>query len=379
MKTGRSAHTSASLKQMKRKKYCLSLVLVCWLAQLSVSASVAQTARIKIGVSTALTGGAANNGQDIRDVVLYAGDKIAHGKYELLFEDDKCSGKEAVSVAHKFAHFDKVAAVIGFACSGAALAAAPIYEQAQIPVIVTCGSAPGIAKSGKYIFRTTADDAQSAKTLYAYAQSRHKTLGILSEETEYAQRMRSGFAEANAVNKLRLVMESYPPGTYDFKSIFVRMRAANPDGLFLNPQSEDSLGVMVKQLGELNWSLPLYGAYWPASPSFLDAVKEKANGIIFVDTPALDHILTKEGKTIFADYTKKYGQMRSTESVFATTYEAFRVIHEAIESGKDKKDYLERTIFQGVFGPYRFDEDGEIEGLSISLKEIIDGKVVTIQ
>lgn len=364
---------------MKQKTLSLVIVLFLSFVWLSPSPSGAQTERIKIGVSTALTGGAANNGQDIRDVMLFANERIAKNRYELVVEDDKCSGKEAAGIAHKFAHVDKVAAVIGFACSGAALAAAPVYEQAKIPVIVTCGSAPGVPKSGEYIFRTTVDDAQSAKALYTYAQARHKTVGILSEDTEYAQRLRDAFVQENSGGKLRLVLDSYPPGTYDFKSVLMRMRGARPEALFLNPQSEDTLAIMVRQLSELNWPLPLYGAYWPASPAFLSAVQTHADGIIFSDTPDLANVLTEEGNSVYADYRKQYGPMRSTEAVFITTYEAFRAVDQALKSGKDPRQYLQETSFQGLFGPFRFDENREIVGLSISLKKIVNGKPVTIR
>lgn len=76
--------------------------------------------RIKIGVSLPLTGGAAIEGVDVHALLLFANKHFADDVYELIFEDDKCSEKDAVSVAQKFADVDKVSYVLGFVCSGTA-------------------------------------------------------------------------------------------------------------------------------------------------------------------------------------------------------------------------------------------------------------------
>ena len=42
------------------------------------------------------------------------------------------------------------------------------------------------------------------------------------------------------------------------------------------------------------------------------------------------------------------------------------------------KDYLFQTKFQGIFGDYSFDRNGDIRGLSFVVKTIVDGKVVPL-
>ena len=42
--------------------------------------------KIKIGVSTALTGAAATYGQDIRNALLFANERFADGRYDFVFE-----------------------------------------------------------------------------------------------------------------------------------------------------------------------------------------------------------------------------------------------------------------------------------------------------
>jgi len=124
------------------------VILAAAFMLLAVGACTVRADTIKLGVSSALSGDAATYGLDIKDALLFANQKYGDGRYEFVFEDDRCSGRDAVSVAHKLIDIDKVDAVLGFACSGAALAALPIYEKAHIPVMVTTASSPKIRDAG---------------------------------------------------------------------------------------------------------------------------------------------------------------------------------------------------------------------------------------
>jgi hypothetical protein len=42
-------------------------------------------------------------------------------------------------------------------------------------------------------------------------------------------------------------------------------------------------------------------------------------------------------------------------------------------------DYLSGREFNGIFGKYRFDKDGEIVGLNFGIKRIEGGKAVEVE
>jgi branched-chain amino acid transport system substrate-binding protein len=337
--------------------------------------------KIKIGVSTAMTGGAATYGLDVRDALMFANEKFGRGRFEIIFEDDKCSGKDAVTIANKFINIDKVDFVVGFACSSATLSAAPLYERAKIPVIVTCASSPKIAAAGDYIFRTFPGDLHAARRLYRHVHGKHNSLGILSEETDYAQDFKNAFLEENCGKEkpLTVIEENYLPDTVDFKALLLKLRSKAPDGLFINTQAEGAFAVIVKQLKELDWNTTVYGAYFPGSPSFLSEAGGAAEGIEFVDTPSLDFLLVPEGKAVLEEYSSRYPKMRSVEAVFATTFEALRVLDQALLSGQDTRQFIYQSKFRGIFGPYSFDADGEIEGMTFMMKKIVQGKAVSLE
>ena len=119
-----------------------ALILLCFFISAEVLAEP-----LKIGVSVPLTGSAATLGTDIKNALTFANERYGNHEYELVFEDDKCSGKEAVTIAQKFVQIDKIHFVLGFPCSGALLSAAPVYEQNRVVVIAAAASSPCRAAS----------------------------------------------------------------------------------------------------------------------------------------------------------------------------------------------------------------------------------------
>ena len=365
---------------MKGLKFLLAVTLInIFLNILSVCEVDAQE-RVKIGVSTALSGDAATYGLDIKDALIFANEKLADNRYQLVFEDDRCDPKTAVGVANKLINADNVKYVLGFACSGTVLATAPIYERAKRVVITTCASSPKIADAGEYIFRTTPSDIVAARQLYQHISASRKHVVILSEESDYAQDLEQAFvAAADSDSKMKIVRETFLPATSDFKTQLTRIRNTNPDSLFLNTQTERSFVVLLRQINEMSWSVPIYGAYWPGSPALLSEAGELANGIEFVDTPSLSGMLSPQGAKVFEEFLVKYPRPRSIESIFASSFEAFRAIDQAHRSKRDVRDYLLSTKFDGIFGPFEFDSKGEILGISFALKRIVDGKAITLK
>ncbi len=338
---------------------------------------LADNVKTKIGVPVPLTGEASSYGLDMKDAYLFANEVLANNAYDLIFEDSKCNGRDAVTAAQKLINIDKVKYVIGFACSGETIPALPLYEKAKIPAMVTGASSPKIAYSGDYVFRTFPNDKIASKRLYDYVKEHHKSFGIISEETDYAQDFLNAFTAANTNDSVKIYTESYLPNTTDFRTIITLMRSKNPDGLFINSQTEQGFALIAKQIKDFNWSIPFYGAYWPSSPTLLKKVN--IGGTIFVDLPTLDAVLNDEGKSVHKEFLKKYGNQRSIETLFASSFEGFRALHLAISSGEDIRKFLYSTKFSGVFGPYSFDKQGEIEGLGVSLKTIKDNKAVELK
>jgi len=332
----------------------------------------------RLGVSIPLSGEAgATYGTDMRNFFLFANEKLTGNRYELIFEDDKCSGKEAVTAAQKFIHIDRVSAVIGFACSGATLSAAPLYEKSKVFTLVTFASSPKIAEAGDYIFRTFPSDWDAARLLYEHSLAHYRKIAVLSELGDYAQDLKNSLVAWNKDARLEIMTEDYMPQTTDFRTLLLKLKSQNPQAIFINSQTEAGFAVILKQLKALQPGLPVLGAYWPGSASLQQTAGNDLEGVAYVETPSLAEILTPEGNTLYQEYLKKFGPIRSTEALFATSFEGLRALDQGLRSGQELRKYFYNTAFNGIFGPFSFDNRGEIKGITLVLKKIINGKAAT--
>jgi branched-chain amino acid transport system substrate-binding protein len=359
------------------KRYLPVLLSVCYLAS-SAFAQAPEGTYIKIGVPAALSGDGAAYGNDVKNGILFANKKFGNGRYRLLFEDTKCSGRDAVSAAKKLVNIDKVDYVLGFACSGALLAAAPIFEKAKLVTIATATSAPAISQAGDYIFRTWPSDLASASVLLDYVEQKHKLLGVITEETEFCQGITKALTENNKSESLKLVHESFLPTTNDFRSNLSRLTAAGLDGLFLNTQSEVALLALYRQVLELKLGLPIYANYNASSPAFLRSFRERADGVVFFDVPDVDDLANSKGKALYHEFIKEFGEPQSSGRYVMTSIAGFAALDEAIRSGSDVKEYLYHSTFSQVINNLKFDANGDPLGLNQILKTIKHGRIAPL-
>ena len=134
------------------------------------------------------------------------------------------------------------------------------------------------------------------------------------------------------------------------------------------------MATIVKQLKEIEYAPSLYGAYLPGSAGFLKIAGVMAEGLVFVDFPGASDLLTAEGQALYSEYLARFGPLQGWSFAFPATFEAFRAIHLGIISGQPLEQFLRTSKFQGVFGPYSFDDHGDIAGQQHVMRIIRDGK-----
>lgn len=351
----------------------LTLVLVFLLLAQSTFAEP-----IRIGVSLPLTGEAADYGNDAKSALEFAAQHYGNGKVQLLFEDDQCAGKGAVSAAHKFVSISKVQAVLGPVCSGALLAAGPVYERAGIPTFGIATSAPAISGLGRHIFRFAPNDSVSANILATHMQLSGLTLGIISEQTDYCEAFRQEFLSVLKKAEMPVADEIFTSGDSDLRTLLLRLRVAKVDGLFVNTQNEKGFLNVVRQVQRLGWKPRLFGAYWPSSSTVIKTLGSAADGIEFVDVKAPDQFLSAAGMDVYLTFKKLYGEPKSNPVVPPLAIEAFRTALAALES-PDPINFLHKTTFDGIFGPFNLTEKGDLTAAPLGMNRIVSGKVEPIQ
>ena len=343
-----------------------------------VASAAGAEERFKIGVPIPLTGEVATWGADIKNTLLFANQKLGSGRYELIFEDDQCNSRAAVTAAQKLIKVDKVKAAIGFACSNSLLAPAKEYEDGRVVAITTSAGSSKISGLSPSIFRVFPSNTSGAQVLFQYLQNRFRHVGLLAEQTDWLTDYSDIFAALANRSLVKLTVDSYPPDTNDFRPLLLRLKARGIEALVLNTQSERALLDVLRQLDQLGWAVPRFGNITPGSSAFLQKAGSLSEGIIFNDVPSLDESLTASARMLHAEFVRRYGNEQGAPLLFATTYAAFEMLNQAVLSGRPVQEALRAGSFNTVMGQLSFNAGGDAMPLEQVLKVVRDGKAVAM-
>ena len=347
---------------------------------------------IRIGVVLPLTGDAGSYGVESKNSIQLAVNEInANGgiddqNIEVIFEDGKCSGKDATSAAQKLITIDKVNVIIGGLCSGEALAIAPIAEKVNILHFSSGASSPELTGVSKVFFRNAPSDSGAGKKIAELANTNnHKNIAVISENSDYSQALREVFTKSHTGNGGTIVYdETFNPDTKDFRSFITKIKNANPDAIFINPQTDIGASVLVKQIKEAGVTAQIYANVFPGTKVFLDKSSTYAEGVLFTDAPGLD-ATNKKSIDFESNYKKTYGNDPSYLFYAGGAYDAIYIIKEAIEEAGTNTNKLANYLhalknFSGVISnSYGFDEKGDLAGIEYKVKTIKNGQVAEVK
>ena len=355
----------------------------------STSNNTTSTEPIKIGFIAPLTGPAGAYGEVEKNAVEMALAKInASGelkrKLEIVYEDGKCSGQDAVTAAQKLINIDKVSIILGGLCSSETLAIAPLAEQNKVIVFSAFSSSPDITKAGDYIFRNSPSDSDVGKIDADYMISKgYKNVAIISENTDYSQGVRGIMKNVFSNNKINIVSdEVFNSGVKDFRTQLTKIKALKPEAIYINPGASPAVaGIIPKQMKELGMSdIKIFGNFVFGDKEALNIGGKAMEGIIFSDYADLaqsNASIISEYKTMFQiDPANNYPLMARYDSVF--------IINNAIKScGGDDSSCIKKYLYSmkeynGTLGAYRFDINGDILNKDLAVHKIYQGGVAVV-
>ena len=347
------------------------------------------TSPVTIGFIGALTGDAASYGNPMRNGVEMAVDEInaAGGingrELRVIYEDGKCVTKDAVEAAYKLVNVDKVKVIIGGVCSSETQAILAVTEGEKVIVFSPSASSPNLTGAGRYFFRSSPSDAAGGSFLANMILKKYKKISTIAEETEYALALERVLEERFAKSGGTILnSERFAPGTTDFSDSIARIKATNPEAIFVNPQG-DAGALIIKQIKAAGITVPLYGTNVLSSEEVIKAAGEAIEGLIFFDNPELDH---SDPKTMafLEEYERRYGHL-NIEYYTGTSYDSVYILAGAIaEVGSEDTEAIRKYLddlkgYDGVAGKQEFDENGDITGISHVKKQIKNGQVITIR
>jgi len=325
---------------------------------------------IKIGFIGPLTGDGAVWGEIERNVIELGFNEInkeggINGqRVELIFEDGKCVGKDAVSAAHKLIEVDK-AGILFVSCSQEVIPIAPITEENKIIVFSSYAMSALISSAGDYVFRNSYTNRDIAKTAAGLIIKKHNKLATISEVSEFATDLRDNLRkEFKALGGEIIVEENFFQGSRDIRLQAIKVINSGSLAVFVNPNSPVTGLTVLKQLRELGYGGEIYGNFFGSSKEI--QLSDVAQSMIFFADPRAKE--SSEKKVFMDKYKAKYGDYPDLEYPAVARYDAVKILAGAIEDVGDDptkiRDHLySLESFSGLLGEYRFDKNGDVFGI----------------
>ncbi len=318
---------------------------------------------ITIGEYSSMTGTQASFGTNTHRGVTMAMDEanasggVLGQKIGVQLEDTSSRADQSVNAVQKLINQDKVTAIIGEVASSNSMAAAPICQQAKVPMISPASTNPDVTKGRDYIFRTCFIDPFQGTVCAKFAQDKlkAKTAAIfIDNKSDYSKGLTKFFKEAFMKGGGKIVAEQqYAQGDKDFRGQLTIIKGKNPDVLFI-PGYYNEVGLIAMQAREAKITAKFLGGDGWHSPDLLKLGKDAVQGAYFSThfSPQSDNPLVK----VFVEEFKKRNGGQEPEAMAALGYDATRILLEAIKraGSNDKakiRDEIAKTKnFPGVTG-----------------------------
>lgn len=323
---------------------------------------------VKVGVLLPLTGAQAKFGEiEKRSYEMAAEEINAKGgvngkKIELLFEDDTGKPDVGRSGVEKLISREKVPVITGGYSSSVTAASAPVAQQFKVPFVICTGSADDITEKGyDYVFRinqVASEYPNAVESFLKEVAKDVKTVALLYENSAFGQSSSKSFeGDANRLGLKIVVKEGYQAGAIDFKPILTKVKAANPDMIYMVSYVMDA-SLLMRQSKELRINPKMFvgGGAGFTLPEFAKSAGDAANGV-FSATLWIETLPFPGAKEYFNKFKKKFGS--DTEYHGAEAYAAMYVVADALKRAKsitpkDVRDALAKTDMKTAFGPVKF-------------------------
>ncbi len=326
---------------------------------------------IKIGGILEMTGNIASFGQSSRNGIVLAFEEInaAGGvlgkQIEFVLEDNKSIQVESATAAQKLIQQNGVAAILGAVASSNTLAAAPIAQDAKIPLISPSSTNPAVTEVGDYIFRSCFIDPFQGEVMskFAIESLGAKTAAIMTDNnSDYSIGLTEVFKEAFTAAGGTIVSEvAYVSGDTDFNSILTSVKNASPEVVFI-PGYYDSVGLILDQAKNnvgFSEDIVFLGTDGWDSPTLFELAGASADGTYFSN-----HYSPDADSAIVKDFIEAYKAMYNgavPDALAATAYDAAYMIAAAIESAGSTdaaalRDAIAAVELEGVSGNIKLNE-----------------------
>ncbi|MCC6290571.1 ABC transporter substrate-binding protein [Candidatus Nomurabacteria bacterium] len=339
---------------------------------------------IKIGAPLPLTGVSASIGERVKHAMEIAQEEFNESSpfpLEFVFEDTKGESATAVSAVTKLINIDGVKVLIGLIKSDPLLAVAPITEQNKIILFSPTAGAEAISQAGDYVFRNIEiPDSHGKGAAEFFARRGINKVALFTANASNALSYSNAFQRNFEAGGGQIVFKTqYGADSLDFRTEIVRAKASGAEAAYIGVATAKDVGILVKQLRELNFEGTVVVSVAAEAKEFVDIAGSAAEGIIVAAAPFDPN---SPSAVVFAQkFQLRYGAV--SDGFAANGYDAVKLIILAIKScGEVKTDCVRDYLYSvknydGVGGLTTFDKNGDVIK-PIQLKVVKNGQFVRL-
>lgn len=282
---------------------------------------------------------------------------------ELIIEDDRGRPDEAATVVQRLIDQKKVHALLGELTSANRLAAAPIAQNAKVPMI-TSATHPVITQVGDYIFRASYVDPFQGQAMAQFAVRTLKAKRVaclVDASSDYSKNLATAFERSLIDEGGHIVVkQSYLQGDKDFAAQLFSIKSRKPDAVFV-PGYYFEAGLIAKQAKKLGLNAPLLGCDGWGSQQLWYFGGRALNGSYMTNHYALDN--PAPANKVFVTRYKAHYEGLAPNAFAALGYDALNLLADAVARagtthGPTVREALAGTTeLEGVTGRITMDEN----------------------
>ena len=359
------------------------------LALLGGSAAYAQQA-VKFGLALPLTGGTAGYGKDGRmgaelaaAEINAAGGILGKRPIELVFEEEKGTPQDGVAAVQKLMTQGGAKAIIAGMNSSVTLAESAITKNKILHVNPGAQADAITAQGSPWLFQinNTSTTNSSIYHKYLIEVKKPKTMAYMGENTEFNKAVLGNLKQMLEGSQTKLVeVANYDGSTTDFTSIITRLKAANPEMIYVvdaYPARTAQIWKQIRQQGGFPMEAHSTGT---VQTSAIRPAEGAMQGVLTGD------IFIADGATgamadFIARFKAKYNENPNKVSLVA--YEAVKVVAAAMDKAGTDSDYakISKTIRDNTWttprGVLSFDDKGRAKAPKFYI-QVVKGNDVAL-
>lgn len=330
------------------------------------------TGDIVIGMYGSLTGDGASFGQSSRDGTQMAVDEINGGggllggrKLKLLIEDDQSKPDEAASAVTKLITQDKVVAVLGEVASRRSLAAGPICQRYNVPMITPASTNARVTEIGDYIFRVCFIDPFQGEVLakFAFGDLKARKIAVLKDiQQDYSVGLTESVVQHfTALGGVVLPPVSYSSGDGDFRAILTQVRSQKPDVVVVTGYYPEA-SIIARQARELGMNMPLLGGDGWIGDALKNGREALNNSYI------CDHYSADNPDPVVQRFVQEYRARfaHAPDAMAALAYDAVKVLADSMTRAKTTdgpalRDAIAHAEVAGVTGRLKMNDKRNVD------------------